>query len=168
MHDADARDEAAHKRVVDECADRGDVVQQRIQGPEARPGNHGEEQPRLEAVEGKEEGQRHARDCNGLRKRERRPGGRRSSCQSFLMLPPSPRLPPLLPPPLRLPLSPLERPDDDEPLLLLPLERDELPLSLDGRLGRTVSREPLLPRSESPRRVLLPLPRELLPSSLRG
>ncbi|HET8797158.1 MAG TPA: hypothetical protein VFO89_05715, partial [Thermoanaerobaculia bacterium] len=85
-----------------------------------------------------------------------------------MICPPSPRLPPPL---LRLPLSllPLDRPeeDEDEPLLL-PLERELLPLSLDGRLGRTVSREPLLlPRLLSrlvllPRRLLLPL------SSLRG
>lgn len=73
------------------------------------------------------------------------------------MLPPSPRFDPLL----RLPLSPpLERPEDEElPLeLLLPLERVELPLSLDGRLGRTASRDPPLLRPESPLRVLLPLP----------
>lgn len=71
------------------------------------------------------------------------------------MLPPSPRFDPLL----RLPPSPpLERPEDELPLELLPLERVELPLSLDGRLGRTASRDPPLLRPESPLRVLLPLP----------
>ena len=71
------------------------------------------------------------------------------------MLPPSPRFDPLF----RLPPSPpLERPEDELPLELLPLERVELPLSLDGRLGRTASRDPPLLRPESPLRVLLPLP----------
>src|SRR5688500_20156953 len=68
MHDAEAGDETAHEGVIGHHPDADVLMQQRIEGPHSRPGNDGEEDPRLEAVEREKEGDRHADgDFNGIR-----------------------------------------------------------------------------------------------------
>src|SRR5207237_724989 len=61
VHDAETGDEAAHERIVGVRGDGERLLEQRVHRPDARQGNDGEEEARLEAVEREKEGERHAR-----------------------------------------------------------------------------------------------------------
>src|SRR3954452_20820421 len=61
VHDSEARDEAAQERIHGQRRQRGIAVPQRADVPYPRPWHDDEEQSRLEAVEGKEEGEGHYR-----------------------------------------------------------------------------------------------------------
>src|SRR5713226_8602282 len=70
MNDSESRDEAPDKGIPGQHADGEVRMQQRIERPQPRPGDDEEEESRLQAVEGEEEGNAHSKDCNGSSKFE--------------------------------------------------------------------------------------------------
>ena len=60
MHDAESGDEAAHEWIVDPHRHGDRLMKKRIHAPDARPRNDGEEDPCLEAIEGKEKRDGHS------------------------------------------------------------------------------------------------------------